>query len=161
VIEKHGGQWTQPGNFVGNGPFVLKERKLNEHILLEKNPHYWNAAGVRQHQIMFLPIENMSTALNLYEKGECDWLTGVPLELVEELMKRPDFFTDTYLGTYFFGFNVTQPPLDNLKVRMALSLAIDRDVIVTKITRGGQKPAWSITPPAFPDYKPPRLDRRE
>jgi len=78
TVLKHGKDWTRPGNLVGNGPYRLKEWKVKEHILLEKNPQYWDAANVPDQKLKFLPIENQTTAFNLYEKGRIHWLTDVP-----------------------------------------------------------------------------------
>ncbi|MHC4605484.1 MAG: peptide ABC transporter substrate-binding protein, partial [Planctomycetota bacterium] len=126
VIGKHGPTWTRAGRHVGNGPFLLKEWVTNDYILLEKNPHYWDAANVRQQQIKILPTEDVSTAFNLYRKGECDILTSVPLESVDELKERPDYHTGDYLATYFYSFNVTRRPFEYPRVRKAFALAIDR-----------------------------------
>lgn len=154
TVETHGKDWTKPGLLVGNGPFKLKEWKVKDYILLEKNPHYWDAANVSDMKIKFLPIENSSTAFNLYEKGRIHWLTDVPRDYIEELLKRPDYFTGPFLTTYFYGFNTTRGPTKNKKVRQALSRAIDRQKIVKYITRAGEIPAHSIVPPGLPGYEP-------
>ncbi len=149
LVRKHGRNWTKPGNFVGNGPFRLKEWVANEYILLEKNPGYWNAEKVKQSQVKWLPTENLSTAFNLYEKGQCDYLGSIPLDYVEELAKRGDFHRAPYLGTYYYSFNITKKPFDDPKVRRALALAIDRKIICEKILKGGQIPADRFVPPVF------------
>lgn len=161
VIDKHGPAWTKPENFVSNGAFRLKDWKPTDHILIEKNPAYWNAKVVRQPFIKFLPIENRSTAWNLYKEGTCDWVTTLPLEQIEEIIKRPDYRGDVYLGTYFYSFNVDDPALKDRRVRKALTLAIDREIIVTKITKQGQTPAYHYTPPIFEAYKSPRYDVKD
>lgn len=148
LIKKHGKDWTKPGKFVGNGAFQLKKWVTNEYILLEKNPKYWNEKKVKQSQIKWLPTENVSTAFNMYEAGQCDYLGAIPLDYIEELAKRPDFHQATYLGTYYFSFNVTEEPFNDKKVRRALALAIDREIICEDILKGGQKPAYAFVPPA-------------
>ncbi|HXX95378.1 MAG TPA: peptide ABC transporter substrate-binding protein, partial [Planctomycetota bacterium] len=163
TVEKHGKEWTKPANLVGNGPFRMKEWKVKQHILLEKNPSYWDAARVELRRVKLLPIENASTAFNLYEKGRIHWLTDVPREYIEELAKRPDFHSGPMLTTYFYGFNVTQGPTRDKKVRQALSRAIDKDKIVKFITRAGEKVADSLVPPGLAGYAPapmPKFDRR-
>jgi ABC-type oligopeptide transport system substrate-binding subunit len=147
VIEKHKLDWTKPGKFVGNGPFQLKEWVVNEFILLEKNPKYWNAAKVKQSRVKWLPTENLNTAFNMYEKGQCDYLDSTPLEYIEELEKRKDFHRAPYLGTYYYSFNITKKPFDDPMVRRALALAIDRKIICEKILKGGQTPAYAFVPP--------------
>jgi oligopeptide transport system substrate-binding protein len=161
VLEKHGGNWTRPENIVTNGPFRLTEWKLTDVMTVEKNPKYWDAAKVRLARIRFLPVENRSTAWNLYKEGQCDWVTTLPLELIDELVKRPDYHGDTFLATYYYSFNVTQGVLKDKRVRRALALAVDRETITSKITKQGQKPAYHITPPIFSAYRSPRLDERE
>ncbi|MBI2932188.1 MAG: hypothetical protein HYY16_11100 [Planctomycetes bacterium] len=161
VIEKHGQNWTRPENIVVNGPYTLKEWLPNDSLTVERNPKYWNAAAVRQPKVTFLPIENRQTAWNLYLEGKCDWVTSLPLEQIDEIVKRPDYHGDLYLGTYFYSFNVTHEALKDRRVRKALTLAIDRDIIVTKITRQGQKPAYHHTPPIFADFDSPRFDVKD
>ncbi len=161
ILEKHGEDWTRPQHMVSNGPFLLKERVIRDYTLVEKNPRYWNAAKVRQSQVKFLPIENRSTAWGLYKDGGCDWVTSLPPELVDEIIKRPDYRGDEYLGTYFYSFNVREGPLQDRRIRLALTLAVDREIIVSKIVKQGQKAAYHLTPPAWPEYKSPRFDEIE
>ncbi|MGQ4807244.1 hypothetical protein NKDENANG_00588 [Candidatus Entotheonellaceae bacterium PAL068K] len=160
VIERFGNAWTLPQHHVGNGAYTLKEWVVNNHILLEKNPHYWDAARVKQQQIKYLPTPNATTAFNLYEKQECDIITSVPLEFIDKLRKRPDFHSTVSLGTYFYSFNVTKKPFDDVRVRKALALALDRTIITSKITMGGEKPAYHYVPPVFPGFAHTRLDRQ-
>ena len=161
VIEKHGTNWTRAANIVSNGPFMLKEWLPTESITVVRNPKYWNAKVVKQPAVKFLPIENAGSAWNEYLKGDCDWVTTLPLGQIEEIMKRPDYHGDTYLGTYFYSFNVTEGVLKDRRVRLALNLAIDREIITEKITRQGQKPAYGLVPPAWPEYKGTRIDTVE
>jgi oligopeptide transport system substrate-binding protein len=153
-VETNGKDWTRPGNLVGNGPFRLKEWKVKDYILLEKNPQYWDASNVADLKLKFLPIENATTAFNLYEKGRIHWLTDVPRDYIEELVKRPDYHTGPFLTTYFYGYNVTRGVTKEKKVRQALSRAIDRAKIVKYITRAGEFPAESLVPPGLPGYAP-------
>lgn len=161
AIERHGARWTRPENMISNGPFFLHDHRLNDSITLRKNPRYWDAARVRQPEIRFLSIENRATAWNLYRDGQCDFVTSLPLEHIRAIMERPDFHGGDYLGTYFYSFNVTKGALKDRRVRLALALAVDRETIVTKITRQGQTPAYHFTPPAWPGYAGPRFDTLE
>ncbi len=160
VIERFGHTWTLPQHHVGNGAYTVKEWVVNNYILLEKNPYYWDAARVKQQQIKFLPTQNVSTAFNLYEKQECDIITSVPLGFIDKLRQRPDFHSTTALGTYFYSFNVTKKPFADVRVRKALALALDRTIITSKITKGGQKPAYHYVPPVFPGFTHTRFDRQ-
>ncbi len=161
VLEKYEGNWTRPENMVSNGPFKLSSWKLTDSITVEKNPRYWDSGKVRSAKIRFLPIENRSTAWNIYKEGQCDWVTTLPLELIDEIVKRPDYHGDTFLATYYYSFNVNHGPLKDKRVRKALALALDREIITAKITKQGQKPAYHITPPIFKAYQSPRLDEKE
>lgn len=161
VIEKHGQEWTKPGNFVGNGPFKLKAWVTNEHIILEKNESYWASNLVKQREVKWLPTENAATAFNLYDKKLCDYLDQVPLEIIDQLKGRPDFHSATYLGVYYFSFNVTKPPFNDKRVRKALALALEREIITDKIVKGGQQPAYHFVPTGFENrgYKSERFDQ--
>ena len=161
VIEKHGDAWTRTENIVTNGPFKVKEWRPNEHVLLEKNDAYWGAAKTRTQYVKFLPIDNRLTAWNLYLTGKCDWVTTLPVEKMEEIIKRPDYHGATYLGIYYWSFNCTNEALKDRRVRKALSLALDRDVIVKRIAMQGQVPAFGFVPPMFDAYKSPRFDVKD
>ncbi len=163
TILAHGGmtdrltQWTRPGNMVSNGPFQLKTWRFNHVIEVERNPHYWDAEVVGLNEIHFFPIENASTEERAFRNGLLHYCYTVPLERMEfwQAQHAPEFRIQPYFGTYYFRFNTTRPPLDDQRVRRALSMAIDREAIIGNILRGGQQPAWSITPPMEGFYEPP------
>ncbi len=152
-------QWTRPEHLVTNGPFALRERRINERVRLERSPHYWDADGVALRTVDMLSIESWSSALNLYLTGEVDWVDGaIPTNLVPRLAKREDFRATPYLGVYFYRLNTTRPPLDDPRVRRALSRAVQRAEITAKVLKAGQSPALSFTPwGAIGDYKAPSL----
>jgi oligopeptide transport system substrate-binding protein len=156
TVQKHGKDWTRAGTMVCNGPYVLKEWKLKDYMLLVKNPSYWDAANVPDQKLKLLPIENQTTAFNLYEKGRIHWLTDVPREYIEELVKRPDYHSGPFLTTYFYGCNVTKGVTKDKRVRQALSRAIDKQKIVKYILRAGELPADSLVPPGLSGYTPPK-----
>jgi oligopeptide transport system substrate-binding protein len=158
TIEKYGDRWLMARPLPVSGPFELGYWRLNDRVRLVKNPRYWDEANTRSHIIEILPVGAPDTALNLYERGEADIVldrTLVPGELLDVLLKRPDFHTFDYLATYFIRFNVTKKPFDDPRVRQALALAIDKERIVKKITRAGEKPATSLVPPDTENYTPP------
>ncbi len=150
VVEKHGGSWATPGKIVSNGPFRLVEHVENSHLSMEKNPHYWDAANVKQSNVKYLPTEDVNTAFNLYEDGEADVLTDIPKEFAGKIDKRPDFHKSMRLGTYYYSFNVTKKPFDNVLVRRALALSIDRKAIVEKILQNlGNEEAYAQVPTVY------------
>jgi oligopeptide transport system substrate-binding protein len=153
-VEEHGKNWTRPGNLISNGPYRLKEWRVKEHILLDKNPNYWDAANVSDLKLKFLPIENATTAFNLYDEDRIHWLNDVPRDYIEELLKRPDYHTGPMLTTYFYGFNLKKEVFHKKKVRQALARAIDKEKITKYISRAGEVPAASFVPPGMPGYVP-------
>ncbi|MBT7950353.1 MAG: peptide ABC transporter substrate-binding protein [Gammaproteobacteria bacterium] len=146
---KRGSQWSRPGNFVGNGSFVLKEWKLNRILIVEKSKTYWDADKVKLKEIYFYPVQNNSTEERMFRAGQLHITSTVPNEKIAEYRKtNPDSLNITpYLGTYFYRFNTKVKPLDDVRVRRALSMSINRKQIVEHITKGGQIPAYTFTPP--------------
>lgn len=146
AIEEHGSEWTLPENFVGNGPFVLTEWSPQERIVVEPNPNYWNAEIVELDSVTFLPVEEDSTMYSMFVNEEMSWATNLPTGQIAEARLRDDFFASPQLGTYYYVFNNERPPLDDARVRQALSLAINRQLLVETVTRGGQVPAFTMVP---------------
>lgn len=163
LIKQHGDRWVRPEHIVGNGPFKLEEWQPNQRIVFVKNEHYWDRDFVKLEQVIALPLEDMDTAYKLFQQGQCDWMTDIPLGKIEEIQRLPEYYVAPYLGTYFYRFNVTKKPFDDARVRKALSLCIDREQITRDLLRAGQVPATWFTP-AMPGYEPPRglsFDREE
>ncbi|MDA8409982.1 MAG: peptide ABC transporter substrate-binding protein [Treponema sp.] len=154
AIDKYGSEWIKPGKFIGDGPFVLKEWAPQDHIKVVKSNTYWDARNVHLKSITFLPIEDNKVAYNKFENGEIDWDYGVPLDLLDQIKLRADYQVAPEVGTYYFIFNTKRAPVDNVLVRKALSMAVDKKTLVDKITKGGQVVADTITPD-MPPYKAP------
>jgi oligopeptide transport system substrate-binding protein len=155
---KEGIAWTKPGNLVGNGAFTLAEWRLFDRIRLAKSDSYWNKEAVGMKTIDILPTGRPSTAYNFYATGLADLIIDkalTPTPLISELRKRPDFHSAPFLGNYFIRFNLTRKPFDDPRVRLAFSLVVDKQEIVTKITRAGELPAFSLVPPGTAGYQPP------
>ena len=150
TIEAHGNDWTAPGNMVSNGAYTLEEVVLNEYHTRVKNPVYWGAGGVIVEKVTGLVINDDNQALTRYRAGELDHLEPVPAgqypALKEEL---PDQATSVpRLCSYYYAINHTDsgvPALHDVRVRRALSMSIDRDVIVSQLLKGGQWPAYNFT----------------
>lgn len=147
VIEKFGDQWVKPGNFVGNGPYTLKEWKPQEYIFAVKNPKYWDAKNVKLNSIKILAVTDEKTSYNMFLKGEIDWDTSVPTDIIDEVKLRPDYQVNPQLATYYYCFNNQRKPYDNPLVRKALAAAIDKKALVEKVTKAGQIPTDAFTPP--------------
>ncbi len=159
TVEKYGSAWVKPGNLVGNGAYRLKEWKVDDHILLEASPSYWDAANVRMKTVEVRPSADANSAINYFHTGLCDLLMDkgmVPPPLTQKLKLQSYFHTGPFLGTWFIRFNVTKPPFNNPLVRKAFALATDKSRITTKVTNLGERTAQGLVPPgAGKDYQPP------
>ncbi|MFZ5806891.1 MAG: peptide ABC transporter substrate-binding protein [Verrucomicrobiota bacterium] len=158
TIEKYGDRWTHPQNIVSNGAYVLRAWKINDRVELEKNPFYWRKDSVAFNRVHALAVSKANTAFNLYSTGQADLILDkgmVPAVLIQELRKQADFHANPFLATYFYRFNVTRAPFNDIRVRKAFALAIDKQRIVEKITKAGEPIAPSFTPPGIPGYTPP------
>jgi len=156
AFEKQGTPWTRPGNYVGNGPFILSEHKVNSVIEVKKNPNYWDAETVSLEAIRFYPIESADTEERAFRSGFLHLTQTVSPDRIDFLKQNhPEIIHfEPYLGTYFYRFNLEEPPFDDVRVRLAFNLATDRQAIVEKVTKGGQVPARCFTPPGTGGFSP-------
>lgn len=155
-LETHGTpMWTKAENIVTNGPFKLKFRRLRDRVRVEKNPTYWRADGVSFETIDFVSLESQNTAMNMYETGQLQWVWDLPASVLEELKDRDDFHSAPKLSIYFYKLNHDVPPLNDIRVRQAISMAIDRRQIVEEVTKAGEQPAYAVVPPGIAGYKGP------
>jgi len=150
TIEAHGAKWTAPGNMVSNGAYVLQKLVLNEYHTRVKNPEYWNADNVIIEEVTGLVINDDNQALTRYRAGELDHLQPLPAGQFPALREEmPDEATSVpRLCSYFYAINHSEsghPALQDVRVRRALSMAIDRKVIVERLLKGGQWPAYNFT----------------
>ncbi len=150
TIEKFGAKWTDPENIVSNGAYKLTARVLNEYNTREKNPLYWNAANVIIEKTTGYVINDVNQALTRYRAGEVDEMHPLPAGQYPGLKAElPDqAYAPPRLCSYYYAFNQREnakPELRDPRVRKALSYAIDRDVIVNQILKGGQWPAYNFT----------------
>ena len=158
TIRTHGFGWVRADPLPVNGPYQLEFWRVQDRVRVRKNPRYWDARSVRNETVDFLPIENANTALNLYERRQADIIldkTLIPTELSDALRVRSDCHPFDFLGTVMVRFNTTRPPFNDARVRRALTMAIDKQRLVDKIVRGGERPAGSFTPPGVARYQPP------
>jgi oligopeptide transport system substrate-binding protein len=147
AVEKHGASWTRPGLMPSCGPFLLQEWKPNERIVLRKNPRYHGASRVHLDEIRFLPIVDGATGMNLYKAGDVYTMHGraVPPLWIPALRGRGDFCTTPAYRSFFYAFNTTKPPFDNVLVRYAFQMATNAQA-VARFLEGGQTPARTIIP---------------
>jgi oligopeptide transport system substrate-binding protein len=149
--------WARPGSLVSNGAFTLKDWRIHHFITVMKNPRYWDAAQVGLNEIQFFPIDNGEAEERVFLDGQLHVTDTVPLAKIPLYRKtRPAFFEQSpELSVEFYRCNVTRPPLDQAKVRQALSLSLDRVALVDQVIRAGHLAATGYTPPgSHPQYPP-------
>ena len=150
-------RWTYPENIVTNGPYRLEFRRIRDRIRLIKSDNYWDRDRVRLGVIDALAIGSQVTMFNLYETGKVDWITNPPAIVLRELLHREpprdDLNPEPFLCTYYYMLNTERPPLDDVRVRRALALALDREEITRTALAAGEVPAYSLVPPGMTGYE--------
>ncbi|MEQ8836247.1 MAG: peptide ABC transporter substrate-binding protein, partial [Lacipirellulaceae bacterium] len=156
-VEKYGTpDWTKPENLVCNGAYTIGFRRIRDRLRLVRNEHYWDRENVQLGIVDALPVEARTTAVNLYLTGEVDWIITVPTPSLKVMLQedppRNDLNPSPFLGVYYYMLNTNRKPLDDLRVRRALSLALDREQITSKLLAAGEVPALSLVPPGIDGY---------
>ncbi len=149
-VEAHGDQFTRPGNLVSNGAFMLEDWVVQSHVKLVRNPAYWDNANTTLDEVWFYATEDQSAELRRYRADELDISYTVPKRQIDWIRENlsEDMAFAPYLGSYYFGFNVTRPPFeDNPALRRALTLAINREIITEEVTAAGEVAAYGYVPP--------------
>jgi len=157
-LAEHGSRFSRPGNLISNGAFVLSDWVVRSRIELVRNENYWNAENVILERVFYYPYEDQSTALKQFRAGDLHWTYEVPNNQFKWLQKHyPDELVVTpWLGSYFFGFNLTREPfIQSLDLRMALVLALDRQLLTDKVTQFGEQPSFTLVPPGIGEYESP------
>ena len=144
-------KWWREGNMVNNGPYVIKDWRFQYDITFAPNPHWYDKDKLKLKNIKWLAVTEYSQVLNLYEAGEIDWVGGnasLPSHVLRDVLpKYKDFGNALWLASYWYEFNVEKPPVNDARVRRALNLAVNKQLLVDNITRGEQMPAWHYVPP--------------
>jgi oligopeptide transport system substrate-binding protein len=148
AIAKFGADWVKPVNFVGSGPFVLKEWKPQDKIVVVKNDKYWDAKNVKLKSLTYLAIEDGNVAYDKFKAGEIDWLAddSVPPAKIDEIKLRPDYHATAGSSVYYYIFNVTKKPFTDPRVRKALAESIDRKAIVEQVLKAGDIASAGFVP---------------
>ncbi len=139
-------------SYVSNGPFLLREWTHHNQIVVERNPHYWDADKVKLNKIILSIVPDPSTELALFENGALDWAgkplsSGLPSDSLPTLQSTGKLRYQPMPATGYFIFNINQAPFNNAKIRRAFALAINRHDIVNNILKGGEQPATCFVPP--------------
>ncbi len=160
TVEKFGINWTKPGNMVCNGAFVLKDWQVNSKIVVEKNARYWDAASVVLTRATYLPVEDGNADLKLYQSGEEDMMLrvspGTYLALKTQYPK--EMHNSLLIAQRFYVLNTTDPLLKDVRVRKALTMVIDRDILAGKVTADGEVPLYGLTVKGSEGVDPVRYD---
>ena len=154
-VEQFGKDFTKPENMVTNGAYKIDEWVIQSHISLVRNEQYWNNKNTSIDKVVYHAIGESASELKKYRAGELDWTSSVPTTQLDWVKKKlsNELYISPYLGCYYYGLNVTKAPFkDNVKLREALSLAIDRNIIVEQIAKAGEVPAYSFVPPGVNHY---------
>ncbi|WEM43281.1 ABC transporter substrate-binding protein [Photobacterium sp. DA100] len=156
VVEKFGDNWTKPENFVGNGAYTLDNWVVNERIVLTRNENYWDNGNTVINKVTFLPIENQVAEMNRFLAGEIDITNELPNEHFRRLQNQhaDSVSISGNLCSYYYGFNNEKAPFNDVRVRKALSYAIDRDVVTKALLGQGQKPGYFLTPEITANFNP-------
>ncbi|MES2308706.1 MAG: peptide ABC transporter substrate-binding protein [Verrucomicrobiota bacterium] len=157
-LKSEGRHWTKPGHLISNGAYTLKDWRIDDRVVLQKNLKYWRVDQVKLNQITALTTSSATTAFNLFYSGKADLIMDkglIPSLMIDHLRQKEYFHSNPFLGAYFYRFNVTKKPFNNAKVRKAFALAVDKKRVVEKITRAGEPVANALTPPGVRNYTPP------
>ncbi|ROS02913.1 ABC transporter substrate-binding protein [Raoultella terrigena] len=169
LVNRFGEKWTKPEHMVTSGAYKLSQWVVNERIVAERNPRYWDNADTVINKVTYLPISSEAADVNRYKAGEIDIVYTVPINQFTQLKKTMGDQLDVspQLATYYYEFNTTKPPFNDPRVRLALNMALDKDIIAEKVLGQGQRPAWLISQPDIggvklhnPDYASWPRDKR-
>ncbi len=154
IVQKYGQNWTKIEHIVSNGAYKLGEWIVNERIVLVKNDKYYGADKVKIEKVTYLPIPEQSTELNRYKAGEIDYLYELPKNQYKHLMKTIPNEVKVLgrVGTYYYYLNMKKKPFDDIRIRKALSYAVNRDVLANKVLGTGEKPAYTLVPEIVSGY---------
>lgn len=161
AVERFGDRWTRPEHFVSSGAYRVTEWKVNERIVGERNKRYWDDAHTVINKVTWLAVTSQTADVNRYKAGEIDITYTIPLNQYAQLKKTlsDEVHTEPQLATYYYEFNTTKAPFNDPRVRRALNMGLDKDIIAEKVLGQGQRPAWVVSQPEIggitlknPDY---------
>ncbi len=148
----------KPENIVVNGPYKLVEAVAEDRYVLERNDSYFDAGNVGIPRITFFVVKDASTQLAMYEAGELDFIESIPPGELDRIrdddMLGPEYYNGPRFVVYYYFFNMAKPPFNQVLVRKAFAAALDKDTVTSRITRGGEVPATTMTPPGSTGHVP-------
>jgi oligopeptide transport system substrate-binding protein len=156
MVERYGDAWARPGRFVSNGPYTIVEWKLGDHLKAVKNPRFYEADKVCIDEIRYYPTPDAISAERRVKRGELDANKDIQSNRIAFLRTAMPGYprTHTWLGVAYLTFNSHIKAFQDVRVRRALAMAVDREFITKKLLRGGQEPAYAFVPPGVANYEP-------
>ncbi len=152
TIDANGDAWAiEADTYISNGPFYISDWVPGSHILMSKNPNYWNADAIKLDGIKWNLIEDPNASYSAYQTEEVMMIKDVPTEEIPSLKDSDEFYIDPILGTYYLSINTQKEPFDDVNVRKALSLAIDREYVANTLMQGTYSPAYNFMGPGWQD----------
>lgn len=158
-VEKFGKDFVKPENMVSNGAFKLKDFVPNDKLTLVKNPYFHDSANVKIDTEIFYSLEDRGAALRRFQAGEIQSYNDVPTDQIKFIRAnlKDEFKVSPYLGTYYFVFNMRKKPFDDIRIRHALSMVVDREFLAEQIWGGTMLPGYSFVPPGIGNYGTPAM----
>lgn len=157
---EHGRRFARPGTLVSNGPYVLSEWVVQSHIRLERNPYYWNPESVKIDRVYFYPTEDISSEFKRYRAGELHYTREIPKQQIRWIRENlaGDHRSGPYMGVFFLPMDTTEPPFDDVRIRKALSMTVDRHIVAEKVAGTGEQAATGLVPVYVSDYRSPAYE---
>jgi oligopeptide transport system substrate-binding protein len=154
VVERLGEDWIKPGNYVSNGPYMLTNYVPNDNVTVVKNPQFYDAANVKIDKVIYFPTIDYEAALRQFRAGELDYQDRLPHAQIDWIRANiPETLRlEPILTVEYYAINQKRPPFNDVRVREALSLALDRDTITGTIRKLGEPPAYSMVPPGIANF---------
>jgi len=151
---EHGPAFARPGTLISNGAYYLTEWVVQSHIKIARNVHYWGTANAQIDTVYYHATENIDAELRRYRAGELDITFQFPASQYDWIQENlpGELHTEPYISTYFYSFDMTEPPFDDFRLRQALSMAINRLIIAQDVAGAGQIPAFSLVPDGVANY---------
>lgn len=160
-LREYGRDFARPGRLVSNGAYRLVEWSVQSRVVLERNRYYWNNAETAIDTVVYYPTEDLNSELKRYRADELEISSAIPTAQAPWIRAHlgPELHVANYLGSYYYGYNLTQPPFRAAPaLRRALSMAVDREIITAKLLHGIVQPAYGWIPPGVADYTPQQPD---
>mgnify|MGYP001819756387 FL=1 len=162
TLAAHGNAFARVGRLVSNGPFRLVEWTVNERVRAERNPFFHDADAVAIDTVIYYPLDEPAAELQRYRADELDFTESIPNSRFDWLREQfgDELVVAPYLGVYYYMFNLRRPPFDDPRLRRALSMVVDRELLAERVTGVGELPAFGFVPPGVRDYEPAALSWR-